>query len=54
MSEYIIMVNQNGGEYRGWVKVTCGTLTQLDERRVKADDAVIEFDENISGIQEEE
>lgn len=48
--KYTVYVEQNGGEYTGWVTVECDQLTQVNDHKIIADHVVIEFDEFIESI----
>jgi hypothetical protein len=52
MKQYSIEYNQNGGEYTGYVTVTCNSLKQIDAYTVEADGVKFKFDEAIVGVED--
>jgi hypothetical protein len=54
MTTYIIECSINDGEYTEYVYITCYTLVQLSDNRVKADHVVIRLGNPISAIRDRE
>ena len=50
MKTYHIEVDCNGGEYVNSTVIKCSKLTKVNDKTVKADKVLIEFDEQIISI----
>lgn len=48
--QWTICINQNGGEYVGWVIITANNVLQTNKVTILADGVSIEFDEVILEI----
>jgi len=44
---WTVQIEQNGGEYHGWVDIEAENVEQVDDRTIIADGVRMTFDENI-------
>lgn len=50
MKEWTIQIEQNGGEYHGYVDIQAENVEQVNDRTIIADGVRMIFDENVELI----
>jgi hypothetical protein len=50
MKTYVVKVEQNGGEYYGYVTIKCKSIDVIGFKKIKADGVEIEFDEVVMNV----